>query len=42
MQIKLFTIPIVAINDYNEELNKFLSSNKIMEIEKQLVQTTQV
>ncbi len=39
MQIKLFTIPINSIEDYNEELNKFLATHKIVEIEKQLLQT---
>ena len=43
MQIKLFTIPITGVEDFNKELNGFLSSNKIIEIEKQLIQTdTQV
>lgn len=36
----MFTIPIIDVNNHNEEVNKFLSTNKIMEIEKQLVQTT--
>jgi superfamily II DNA helicase RecQ len=40
MQIKLFTIPIISVNDYNEELNLFLRTNKIIEIEKHLVQTS--
>ncbi len=39
MQIKLFTIPINNIEDYNDELNKFLSSHKIVQFEKHLVQT---
>ncbi len=39
MQIKMFTIPITGVDDQNEELNKFLRSHKIMEIEKQMVQT---
>ncbi len=39
MQIKLFTIPINSIEDYNEELNKFLGTHKIVEIEKHLLQT---
>lgn len=38
MQIKLFTIPITNVSDYDEELNKFLRSHKIVEIEKQLLQ----
>ena len=40
MQIKLITIPINGVEDYNEELNKFLRSHKIVEIEKQLIQTS--
>ncbi len=39
MQIKLFTIPINNVDDYNEEMNKFLRSHKIVEIEKHLIQT---
>lgn len=39
MQVKMFTIPISLVYDYNEELNAFLRSHKIVEIEKQLVQT---
>ena len=39
MQIRFFTIPIASVNDYNDELNAFLRSNKVVEIEKQLVQT---
>jgi len=27
MQIKLFTIPITAVSDFNEEINVFLRSN---------------
>ena len=34
MQIKLFTIPITNIIDFNDELNAFLRSHKIVEIEK--------
>ncbi len=37
MQIKLFTIPILAFSDYEEELNAFLRSHKIVEIDKHLV-----
>ncbi len=40
MQIKLFTIPIQAVAEQNNDLNHFLSSNKIIDIEKQLVQNT--
>ncbi len=39
MQVKLITIPINSVEDYNEELNRFLRSHKIVEIEKQLIQT---
>lgn len=39
MQIKFFTIPINAVSEHNEELNVFLRTNKVVEIEKQLVQT---
>lgn len=39
MQIKMFTIPITAVADYNEEINAFLRGNKIIEIDKQLIQT---
>ena len=39
MQIKLFTIPINSVEDYNDELNLFLQTNKIVEIEKQLIQS---
>ena len=37
MQIKFFTIPINLSEDNNRELNIFLSNNKIIEIEKELV-----
>ncbi len=40
MQIKLITIPINGVEDYNEDLNKFLRSHKIVEVEKQLIQTS--
>jgi len=39
MQIKLFTIPITSVADYNEEINAFLRGNKIIEMDKQLIQT---
>lgn len=39
MQIKFFKIPVNNLDDYNDELNSFLNNNKIIEIEKQLVQT---
>jgi len=38
MQIKLFTVPVNNVEDYNEEINKFLRGHKIVEIEKHLVQ----
>lgn len=37
MQIKIFTIPVISGEQINEELNKFLRSQKIVDIEKQLV-----
>lgn len=40
MQIKLITIPITAVADYNEEINAFLRGNKIIDIDKQLIQTS--
>lgn len=41
MQLKLFTIPVLAVNEYNNEINSFLKSNRILETEKHLVQTPQ-
>lgn len=38
MQVKLFTIPINNIDNYNEELNKFLRTHKVIEVDKHLVQ----
>lgn len=37
MQIKLFTIPISDNGSFLEELNRFLRGNKVLEVEKQLV-----
>ncbi len=37
MQIKLFTIPITDSGASLEEMNRFLRSNKILEVENQLV-----
>ncbi|MDI9338897.1 MAG: HRDC domain-containing protein [Alphaproteobacteria bacterium] len=37
MQIKLFTIPINNIEDFNTELNNFLKNNKIIDVEKHLI-----
>ena len=39
MQIKLFTIPINNVEDYNTDLNNFLQTHKIVELEKHLLQT---
>lgn len=39
MQIKLFTIPINNVEDYNEEINVFLRTHKVVEMEKHLIQT---
>lgn len=35
MQIKLFTIPCSESNELNDEMNRFLRGNKIVNIEKQ-------
>ncbi len=35
MQIKLFTIPCSESNELNEEMNRFLRGNKVVNIEKQ-------
>lgn len=37
MQIKLFTIPVSDTGNFQEELNRFLRANKILEVENQLV-----
>ncbi len=37
MQIKLFTIPISDSGELEEEMNRFLRGNKILEIENRLV-----
>ncbi|MFZ4428643.1 MAG: HRDC domain-containing protein [Saprospiraceae bacterium] len=37
MQLQFFTIPVQAVSEYNEELNRFLRSKKIVQIEKQLL-----
>ncbi len=39
MQIKLFTIPITSVDDYDSDINTFLRNNKIIDIEKHLIQT---
>ena len=38
MKIKFFTIPITSFSDFEKELNSFLSTNKIIEFEKSIVQ----
>ncbi len=38
MQIKFFTIPVINADNRNDELNKFLRTNKILEIENHLTQ----
>jgi superfamily II DNA helicase RecQ len=40
MQIKFFTVPINCIDSFNDEINRFLISHKILEIEKHLVQSS--
>lgn len=40
MQIKLFTIPINLVSDHNEDLNAFLRAHKVIDVEKQLVETS--
>lgn len=35
MQVKIFTVSCVESNDSNEELNRFLRGNKIVNVEKQ-------
>ncbi len=37
MQIKIFTVPIISGEQINDELNRFLRSQRVVEIEKQLV-----
>ena len=37
MQIKLFTIPISDTGTSNEELNRFLRANKVLEVENHLI-----
>lgn len=37
MQIKLFTIPICDTGIFSDELNRFLRSNKILEVENHLI-----
>lgn len=37
MQIKIFTVPVISGEQLNEELNRFLRSQKIVEIDKQVV-----
>jgi len=37
MKIKLFTIPIENISDFNDELNSFLSTNRVISMKKHFV-----
>jgi DNA uptake protein ComE-like DNA-binding protein len=37
--LKFFTIPILQVSDYNDELNAFLRTHKIISVEKQLIQS---
>lgn len=37
MQIKFFTIPVIAEDAYSEEVNKFLRSVKVLEVNKDIV-----
>lgn len=37
MQIKIYTIPITDDGSLQEEMNKFLRSNKVIEVESQLI-----
>lgn len=37
MQIKIFTVPVMSGEQINEELNLFLRSQKIIEIDRQLI-----
>ena len=37
MQIKIFTIPIVGGEQLNDEMNVFLRSKKIVQVESQIV-----
>jgi len=41
MQIKIFTIPIMGGEKLNEELNTFLRSRKILQVENQIVNNAQ-
>lgn len=38
MQIKLFTIPIVGGEDLSDEMNVFLRSKKVLQVEHHLIQ----
>lgn len=39
MQIKIFTIPAFDNNNVNEELNKFLRSHRVLEVQQEFVAT---
>ncbi len=41
MQIKIYTIPTVGGERLNEEMNVFLRSKKILQVEQQLIAQTQ-
>lgn len=36
MQVKIFTIPVLSGEETNEEMNRFLRSNRVVSIDKQL------
>lgn len=38
MQVRIFTIPIIGGEALNEEMNVFLRSKKILQVESQIVQ----
>lgn len=38
MQVKIFTIPIFSSDTHEEELNKFLRTNKILQVQSQFLQ----
>lgn len=38
MQIKIYTIPIVESEVFNEEMNKFLGSYKVLQVDQSIIQ----
>jgi len=38
MQIKLFTVPVGLVNQFNDEINSFLRSHKVVDYQKKLVE----